>query len=160
MLRNSPSPNCHDLLQFLISYLFLFLCPHFPIHLCHLYQRNMLSQTARRSLTYPRPSFLCAYNRSLHQSARSLLPRKDAQGKDDLTPESNEYSKSGSDAQSAQMDQAAFDPKKTSPEEEHDVAGQEAGPVRTKTSVRFSSHIVLITINFVLVDSSKTVNTS
>ena len=54
------------------------------------------------------------------------MPRNDAQGKDDLTPESNEYSKSGSDAQSAQLDKAAFDPSTTSPEKEHDMAGQEA----------------------------------
>ncbi|KAF2239566.1 hypothetical protein EV356DRAFT_528154 [Viridothelium virens] len=96
----------------------------------------MFSQTTRRALIYPRlrPSSLLYSRRPLHSSIPSLLPRKDAQGKDDLTPESNEYSKSGSDAQSAQVEKAAFDPSKTSPEEQHDTAGQEAGSVSTTQS--------------------------
>lgn len=63
--------------------------------------------------------------RPLSQSSQ-LFARKDAQGKDDMTIESNEYSKSGSDAASASVEKAAFDPKSTSPEEEHDTAGREA----------------------------------
>lgn len=44
--------------------------------------------------------------------------------------ESNEYSKSGGDSASAQAtDDAAFNPQKTSPEEEHESARQEAGGV-------------------------------
>lgn len=45
-------------------------------------------------------------------------------------PESNEYSKSGGDSTSARAtDKAAFDPSKTSPEEEHDTARAETGGV-------------------------------
>ncbi|KAI9666039.1 MAG: hypothetical protein M1821_003974 [Bathelium mastoideum] len=94
----------------------------------------MLPRTARQSLVRPSQTFFRPSRRFLQSSSRTFFPRKDAQGKDDLVPESNEYSKSGSDAQSAQVEKAAFDPSKTSPEEQHDVAGQEAGPVRTKTS--------------------------
>jgi len=63
------------------------------------------------------------------QTSSRQLARKDAQGKDDLKPEPNEYSKSGSDDEAAAVEKAAFDPSKTSPEEEHNTAGAEAGGV-------------------------------
>lgn len=53
---------------------------------------------------------------------------KDTQDKDSLKPESNEYSKSGSDAQAAQ-DDAAFDPSKTRPEEQENSSEAENGGV-------------------------------
>jgi hypothetical protein len=59
-----------------------------------------------------------------------LQARKDAQDKDSLKPEPNEYSKSGSDDEAARVEKAAFDPSKTSPEEEHDTAGRESKEVR------------------------------
>ncbi|KAG9558685.1 hypothetical protein KCU77_g7257, partial [Aureobasidium melanogenum] len=55
-----------------------------------------------------------------------LQARKDAQSKDSLKPEPNEYSKSGSDDEAARVEQTAFDPNKTSPEEQHDSAGSES----------------------------------
>ncbi|MCJ1313146.1 hypothetical protein MMC25_006823 [Agyrium rufum] len=58
----------------------------------------------------------------LSSGSRSLA-RKDTQGKDDMLIEPNEYSKSGSDTAAAQQDDAAFDPKTTSPEGAHDQAG-------------------------------------
>lgn len=46
--------------------------------------------------------------------------------KDSLKPESNEYSKSGSDSKTAAAtEEAAFDPDTTRPETEHDQAGKE-----------------------------------
>ena len=103
----------------------------------------MLSRTTRYALTRPHPRFILPSRRYLQQSTPALYPRKDAQGKDDLVPESNEYSKSGSDAQSAQVEKAAFDPSKTSPEEEHEMAGEEAGSVRTtKSSVSFLASVL------------------
>lgn len=59
-----------------------------------------------------------------------LQARKDAQGKDDLKPEPNEYSKSGSDDEAARIEDTAFDPNKTSPETQHDSAEGEAQKVR------------------------------
>lgn len=56
--------------------------------------------------------------------------RKDAQGKDDLKPEPNEYSKSGSDDAAARVEETAFDPDKTSPEAQHDHAASESSEVR------------------------------
>ncbi|KAG9524078.1 hypothetical protein KCU71_g10468, partial [Aureobasidium melanogenum] len=55
-----------------------------------------------------------------------LQARKDAQSKDSLKPEPNEYSKSGSDDEAARVEQTAFDPNKTSPEEQHDSAASES----------------------------------
>ncbi|KAI9693474.1 MAG: hypothetical protein M1820_009267 [Bogoriella megaspora] len=71
-------------------------------------------------------------HRYIRTSPSQFYPRKDAQGKDDIVVEPNEYSKSGSDVQSAQSEKAAYDPSTTSPEEEQNIAGQEAGPVRQK----------------------------
>jgi hypothetical protein len=59
-----------------------------------------------------------------------LQARKDTQDKDSLKPEPNEYSKSGSDDEAARVEKTAFDPSKTSPEEEHDSAGSESKEVR------------------------------
>ena len=82
----------------------------------------MYSRTLR-SFAIPRRHFLSA--RSFQTSSR-LPARKDAQGKDDLKPEPNEMSKSASDDQAAAVQDAAFNPKKTSPESEMDTAGGES----------------------------------
>lgn len=66
--------------------------------------------------------------RPFSQSTQSLM-RKDSQGKDDLKPEPNEYSKSGSDDDSARISDTAFSPDKTSPEEQHDAAEGESKAV-------------------------------
>ena len=87
----------------------------------------MFSSTFRRSLA-ARPSYASRQlitPRNFQTSSRSLA-RKDAQDKDSMVTESNEYSKSGSDDKSAGMDDAAFNPDKTSPEEEQASAGGEA----------------------------------
>ncbi|GAB7355360.1 hypothetical protein MBLNU459_g5885t1 [Dothideomycetes sp. NU459] len=52
--------------------------------------------------------------------------RKDAQDKDSLKPESNEYSKSGSDDDAARVSDTAFDPAQTRPEEQESSAGRES----------------------------------
>ncbi|KAI7216151.1 hypothetical protein KC333_g5015 [Hortaea werneckii] len=78
---------------------------------------------ALRSFALPRRQFLAA--RQFQTSSR-LCASKDAQGKDDLKPEPNEMSKSGSDDQAAAVEDAAFNPKKTSPEDEYNTAGGES----------------------------------
>lgn len=84
------------------------------------------AKTFRRfaTATAPRSSTFAA--RQFQTSTRLAFPRKDAQDKDSLKPESNEYSKSGSDQASAQSD-AAFDPSTTKPESEGSEAAQDAG---------------------------------
>ncbi|KAF1984908.1 hypothetical protein K402DRAFT_395282 [Aulographum hederae CBS 113979] len=65
---------------------------------------------------------------SLSTSSYLSYPRKDSQDKDSLVPESNEYSKSGSDAAAASEDpQAAFGRDTTRPEEEMGKAKGEGG---------------------------------
>ncbi|KAK3074142.1 hypothetical protein LTR53_003672 [Teratosphaeriaceae sp. CCFEE 6253] len=89
----------------------------------------MFSATLRRSLARrpaPYSSGHLIAARPIHVSTRQLA-RKDAQDKDSLKPESNEYSKSGSDAESAAVEDAAFNPDKTSPEEEHAASKSESG---------------------------------
>lgn len=65
-------------------------------------------------------------SRRFHFTARRY-PRKDAQDKDSLAPDSNEYSKSAGDDKSAQIEKTAFDPKQTAPEEQQASAAEE-GP--------------------------------
>ncbi|KAK5123551.1 hypothetical protein LTR85_002589 [Meristemomyces frigidus] len=88
----------------------------------------MFARTVRRSFAArpTQPSRQLVAPRHFQTSSRQLA-RKDAQDKDDLKPEPNEYSKSGSDDQAAAVEDTAFDPKQTSPEEQHDSAGAESG---------------------------------
>ena len=82
-----------------------------------------LNFLARPNFAAPRHQLIAA--RPIHQSTRQLA-RKDAQDKDSLKPEGNEYSKSGSDAESAQVEETAFSPEGTRPEEQHESAGEES----------------------------------
>ena len=66
-------------------------------------------------------------------STMTFAARKDAQGKDDLKPEPNEYSKSGSDDAAARVEETAFSPDKTSPEEQHAHAEGESSEVSSRT---------------------------
>ncbi|TKA79585.1 hypothetical protein B0A55_03376 [Friedmanniomyces simplex] len=88
----------------------------------------MFTPTLRRSFAF-RPSHASSKQvfttRPFHLSTQQFA-RKDAQDKDSLKPEPNEYSKSGSDDAAAAVEDAAFDPKKTSPEAEHASAQKEA----------------------------------
>jgi len=61
--------------------------------------------------------------RHLHQGPISLSSKKGTHDKDEINPESNEYSKSGSDHEAAQMDDPSFNPKRTSPEKQKSKAG-------------------------------------
>jgi hypothetical protein len=84
----------------------------------------MFLTALRLSLTgfpYPLPIV-----RSFSQAPK-FFARKDTQNKDSLKPESNEYSKSGSDQAAVAMETAAFDPRQTRPEQELASAAREAG---------------------------------
>ncbi|KAK0875839.1 hypothetical protein LTR87_010359 [Friedmanniomyces endolithicus] len=89
----------------------------------------MFTSTLRRSLAMrpiTRTSRHIVATRPFHISPRQLA-RKDAQDKDSLKPEPNEYSKSGSDDAAAAVDDAAFNPDVTSPEEEQASAKEQSG---------------------------------
>lgn len=86
-----------------------------PVTILHLSRRTAFllprasaSSTSRRfSLTPPRS-----------------YPRNSAQDRASIDTEANEYAKSGTDDGAAKQDEAAFDPKTTSPEAEKEVAGK------------------------------------
>lgn len=75
---------------------------------------------------YPglQPRFHPYTRRPLSQTTRSQLPRKDSQDRNSINTEATEYTKSGTDDQAAQQEEAAFDPSKTSPEEQKAKAGE------------------------------------
>lgn len=83
----------------------------------------------RRVLAQP---FQAPITRSVRPFSQrnQTLARKDTQDKDSMKIEPNEYSKSGSDNAAAEVSDTAFDPDQTSPEEQHDSAGQESEKVR------------------------------
>lgn len=64
--------------------------------------------------------------RNYHSSSVLRFPYKDDQDRESLKPRSTEGTKSSTDDSAAQTD-AAFDPSKTRPEEEHAAAGRETG---------------------------------
>jgi len=89
----------------------------------------MASRTAfvhfsRANYLLPRPQNI---SRSLSSTSRLTYPRKDSQDKDSIKADATEYSKSGTDDGAANQQDAAFDPKTTSPEKEKNVAGEGEG---------------------------------
>jgi len=68
-----------------------------------------------------------ALHQPFHNAARLAYPRKGSEDKDSINRESMEYTKTGSDDQVAAMGDAAFNPDKTSPEEEMKTAGEGNG---------------------------------
>ncbi|RYP44962.1 hypothetical protein DL768_008624 [Monosporascus sp. mg162] len=68
-------------------------------------------------------SSLPASRALLHQSAAARAPYKDDMDRESLKPKAHENTQSGTDDQTAQNEDAAFNPDKTSPEEERAAAG-------------------------------------
>lgn len=87
-----------------------------------------MATASRVRATFPTTTRITSI-RGLHNTRVVAFPSKNAQGKDDLEPMGDEYSKSGSDQQSAAMEQAAFDPSQTSPEQQMETADKESGEV-------------------------------
>lgn len=87
-----------------------------------MFNLRILSRPASRLIQTP----IIARNIRPISYTSTRLARKDAQGKDELKPEPNEYSKSGSDDEAARTSKTAFDPNTTSPEQQHDDAGAES----------------------------------
>ena len=54
-------------------------------------------------------------------------PRKDSQDKDSINTEATEYSKSGTDDESARQEDTAFDPGVTEPGHQKDKVGAKTG---------------------------------
>lgn len=90
----------------------------------------MASLTAfRAALQAPLPAaarvrtVAVAGGRPLHTRAALGRPYKDDQDRESLKPKAHEYTGSGTDEQTAQNPDAAFNPNKTSPEEAKRTAG-------------------------------------
>ncbi|CAI6331635.1 unnamed protein product [Periconia digitata] len=84
-----------------------------------MFRQALLPRTASR-FAAPLPT------RFVHTTPAYRLAAKHTQDKDSLDPQSNEYSKSGSD-QATASSSAAFDPQTTSPEGAERQAEQEGG---------------------------------
>lgn len=90
--------------------------------------RRTLRFPAQPSTTFRTSQRLPLTARPFSQSTLRSFPRKDSQDKDSINTEATEYSKSGTDDQSASAtENTAFDPKTTSPEAEHRQANREVG---------------------------------
>ena len=83
---------------------------------------KMFTRTLRRSLVTPRTCFTSLRQPLCFSTSTRQLAAKDSMDKDTVKPEPNEYSKSGSD-DSAALEDTAFDPSQTSPEQQRDSAG-------------------------------------
>ncbi|KAK4147519.1 uncharacterized protein C8A04DRAFT_24773 [Dichotomopilus funicola] len=79
-----------------------------------------------RSFRAPAISSFTQQHRPYHLTARCLLPYKDDQDRQSLNPRRSEGTKSASDDEVAEKSDAAFNPRKTSPEAEHESAGKES----------------------------------
>lgn len=77
--------------------------------LLHLFSRNAMRRTC------PPGTRIASVRRSRLSTSAPRYAYKDDMDKDSLKPKSTEYSKSGSDGEAADTDEA-FDPQKTSPE--------------------------------------------
>jgi len=95
---------------------------------CSFQQTEMPPSTSKvipqlRLARFPHPSVLSSL-RQFTQATTLRYPRKDSQDKDSINTEATEYSKSGTDDQSARNEDAAFNSEITSPEGEKKVAGE------------------------------------
>lgn len=82
---------------------------------------NILSQLRLAGIRVPQSS---TSMRHFSPQCTSRYPRKDSQDKDSINTEATEYSKSGTDDQSAANEDAAFNSEITRPEKEKEVAGK------------------------------------
>ncbi|KAI2628760.1 hypothetical protein GGR54DRAFT_361636 [Hypoxylon sp. NC1633] len=76
-----------------------------------------------RALAPPNVSQLAA-TKQIHQSAALRMPYKDDMDRESFKPKSHENTATGTDADVASQDDAAFNPNETDPESEMDTAGK------------------------------------
>lgn len=86
----------------------------------------------RRCLQSTRQPFTTRHALSTRSFTSTSIRPNDKQNmmdKDSINTDSREYSKTGGDDSTAATEDAAFNPNKTSPEEEHATASRESGGV-------------------------------
>jgi hypothetical protein len=85
--------------------------------------RQTLSQSFR-SHTLRLRAYQISSTRQFNQTSLSRYPRKGFEDRNSINAEATEYTKSGTDNTAAEQDEAAFDPKKTDPQQEKETAGE------------------------------------
>ncbi|KAI1319743.1 hypothetical protein F5Y16DRAFT_390558 [Xylariaceae sp. FL0255] len=93
--------------------------------------RSLLRRSTRAlpSTIHPNPQLraLTSHHRFLHQTTPAQPPYKDDQDRESLKPKAHEYTQSGTDDETAASHgDAAFNPKKTSPESAKETAAEGA----------------------------------
>jgi hypothetical protein len=102
-----------------------------------MFTRTLLRQSAVRRTPFLPPTAI--RNPAYYTTTTRLSAKKGAESRDSISTESTEYSKSGGDgASSSAVDDAAFDPDKTTPEEQYESAKKESGGV---CHLPFPSHL-------------------
>jgi hypothetical protein len=87
--------------------------------------------------TCPPGTRIASLRRAYHPTPAFAYPKKGSEGKDDMDPQSSEYSESGVDNDAAASD-AAFDPSNTTPE-----GAKKASKVRRRIYRRFVTEFEL-----------------
>jgi len=91
---------------------------------------STLSRASKSSYTTPAfraSSPALSAKRHFRQGTRCSFAQKNDQDKDSINTDHTEYSKSGTDNETAEQEEAAFSPKETRPEEELKTAGKGKG---------------------------------
>lgn len=69
-------------------------------------------------------AYVSVKSRQFSQSSAGFYPRKDSQDRSSIDRESTEYTRSGTDDQTAAMDEAAFNPDLTDPDSQKKKTGE------------------------------------
>lgn len=105
----------------------------------------LLRRTVPASTRLPASSLqshLTCTSRPFSHSTGLAYPRKGSQDKDSIQAEATEYSKSGTDDEAARQESAAFDPSKTSPEDEKNTAGEGIVSIAKASKATFASLVL------------------
>ena len=89
---------------------------------CSLCTRMLTTKNLAWNSSHP---YVPVHRRHISQSTACFYPRKDSQDRHSIDRESTEYTRSGSDDQTAKMDDVAFNPDLTDPGSQKDQTGAE-----------------------------------
>lgn len=83
---------------------------------------NLLCKATRSARPQAFRTAPTSHPRLLSKTAFLRIPQKGAEDRNSINTESSEHTKSSTDFEAAQQDQAAYDPSKTSPESQMESA--------------------------------------
>ncbi|KAL8905061.1 MAG: hypothetical protein Q9207_002876 [Kuettlingeria erythrocarpa] len=105
-------------------------------------RRTVLCARFKRQIVSPSKTSIAPAPRLFSQSPCIRYPRKDSQHKDSISAEATEYSKSGTDDESARQEDIAFDPSTTDPGEQKDEVEERTGASGNPLEVSPANHDV------------------